>query len=137
MDQVKIGRFIAELRKEKGMTQRELANDIGVSDKTISKWECGSGMPEMSSLMPLCQALQINVNELLAGERLSHDNYSQKAEENIMNLIQENRKQRKKGTTAGCTVASWIDTRHSVFGCQLWLHIVSGLLLQQRNLLSA
>ena len=73
MDQVKIGRFIAELRKEKSLTQRELAELMGVSDRTVSKWECGNGMPEMSMLMPLCQALQINVNELLSGERLSDD----------------------------------------------------------------
>ena len=89
MDQVKIGKFIADLRKEKGLTQRELAETMGVSDKTISKWECGNGMPEMSMLMPLCRVLGINVNELLSGERLSEDSYSRKAEENIMNLIQE------------------------------------------------
>lgn len=96
MDQIKIGRFIADLRKEKGMTQKELADAIGVSDKAVSKWECGKGMPELSMLMPLCELLQINVNELLSGEKLSHDNYSQKAEENIMNLMEENRKHRKK-----------------------------------------
>ena len=95
MDQVKIGKFIADLRKEKEMTQKELAETIGVSDKTISKWECGNGMPEMSMLMPLCQALQINVNELLSGERLSADSYSRKAEENIINLMQENEEHKK------------------------------------------
>ena len=89
MDQVKIGSFIAQIRKEEGMTQKELAGAIGVSDKTVSKWECGNGMPELSMLMPLCELLKINVNELLSGERLSHDNYSRKAEENIMNLMQE------------------------------------------------
>lgn len=99
MDQVKIGNFIAEIRKEKRMTQKELAEAIGVSDKAISKWECGNGMPEMSMLLPLCQELQINVNELLSGERLSENSYSQKAEENIMNLMQEkeeNNKQNRK-----------------------------------------
>ena len=99
MDQVKIGKFIADLRKEKGLTQRELAETMGVSDKTISKWECGNGMPEMSMLMPLCKVLEINVNELLSGERLSEDSYSRKAEENIMNLIQEkedSKRQNKK-----------------------------------------
>lgn len=89
MDQVKIGSFIAQIRKEEGMTQKELAGAIGVSDKTVSKWECGNGMPELSMLMPLCELLKINVNELLSGERLSHDNYSRKAEENIINLMQE------------------------------------------------
>ena len=99
MDQVKIGNFIADLRKEKKMTQKELAEAIGVSNKAVSKWENGNGMPEMSILMPLCQELQINVNELLSGERLSENSYSRKAEENIMNLMQEkeeNKKQHKK-----------------------------------------
>lgn len=96
MDQVKIGKFIAELRREKELTQRELAELMGVSDRTVSKWETGNGMPEMSMLMPLCQALQINVNELLSGERLSDDSYSRKAEENIMNLMQETEKHKKQ-----------------------------------------
>ena len=99
MDQVKIGNFIADIRKEKRMTQKELAEAIGVSDKAISKWECGNGMPEMSMLLPLCQELQISVNEFLSGERLSENSYSQKAEENIMNLMQEkeeNNKQKRK-----------------------------------------
>ena len=96
MDQVKIGNFIANLRREKKMTQKELAEVIGVSDKAISKWECGNGMPEMSMLMPLCQVLKINVNELLSGEKLSEDSYSQKAEENIMNLMQEKEENKKK-----------------------------------------
>ncbi|MCH5340015.1 MAG: helix-turn-helix transcriptional regulator [Acetatifactor sp.] len=96
MDQVKIGKFIADLRKEKGLTQRELAETVGVSDKTISKWECGNGMPEMSMLMPLCRVLGINVNELLSGERLSDDSYSRKAEENIMNLIQEKEESKRQ-----------------------------------------
>lgn len=89
MNQEKIGKFLSELRKERGMTQQQLADAIGVSNKTISKWECGKGMPEMSSITPLCQTLQINVNELVSGERLPEDGYSRKAEENMMNLIQE------------------------------------------------
>lgn len=96
MDQVKIGSFIAQIRKEKGMTQKELAGAIGVSDKTVSKWECGNGMPELSMLMPLCELLKVNVNELLSGERLSHDNYSRKAEENIMSLMQEKEDSKKQ-----------------------------------------
>ena len=107
MDQVKIGNFIATLRKEKKMTQKELAETIGVSDKAISKWENGKGMPELSMLMPLCQVLQINVNELLSGERLSDDSFSMKAEENIMNLIrekEENRKQTKRDTLGAVLV---------------------------------
>ncbi len=89
MDQAKIGKFIADLRKTHGLTQLQLADKLGVSDKTISRWECGKGMPELSILMPLCEILEINVNELLSGERLSQDSYPQKAEENMLNLIRE------------------------------------------------
>lgn len=96
MDQEKIGRFLSELRKEQGLTQQQLADSIGVSNKTISKWECGKGMPEISSIMPLCQILQINVNELISGERLAKERYSKKAEENMMNLIQETELSKKK-----------------------------------------
>ncbi len=96
MEQEKIGRFLSELRKEQGLTQQQLADSIGVSNKTISKWECGKGMPEISSIMPLCQMLHINVNELISGERLSEDGYSKKAEENMMNLIQETEISKKK-----------------------------------------
>ncbi|MBQ8597461.1 MAG: helix-turn-helix transcriptional regulator [Lachnospiraceae bacterium] len=100
MDQEKIGKFISELRKEQEMTQQQLADTIGVSNKTISKWECGKGAPELSSIMPLCQTLQINVNELLSGERLPEDGYSKKAEENMMNLIQETEISKKKNSNS-------------------------------------
>lgn len=96
MNQEKIGKFLSELRKEQEMTQQQLADAIGVSNKTISKWECGNGMPELSSIMPLCQTLHINVNELLSGEHLPEDGYSKKAEENMMNLIHETEITKKK-----------------------------------------
>ena len=69
MDQTRIGTFIAVLRKEKGLTQKELAEQIGISDKTVSKWETGNGMPDIAYLSPLCEVLDINVNELLSGEK--------------------------------------------------------------------
>ena len=59
MDQGKIGVFIAQMRKEKKYTQRQLADLLGISDKTISKWECGNGLPEVSLMIPLCDALDI------------------------------------------------------------------------------
>ncbi len=70
MNQKKIGRFISSIRKEKGYTQNKIADMIGVSEKTISKWECGNGLPEVSLMLPLCDSLGISVNELLLGERL-------------------------------------------------------------------
>lgn len=95
MDQIKIGRFIAAMRKEKSYTQRQLADILGISDKTVSKWETGNGLPDVSLMMPLCDALGINVNELLSGERLSDADYKKKAEENIMNLVKEKEESKK------------------------------------------
>lgn len=90
MDQIKIGKFIASCRKEKNMTQRQLADILEISDKTISKWECGKGLPEVQFMLPLCNLLGINVNELLSGEKLSDKEYQRKAEENRMTLVKEN-----------------------------------------------
>ena len=76
MDQIKTGKFIADERKKKGYTQRQLAEQLGISDKTISKWERGNGFPEISLLLPLCNELDLSVNELLTGERISEDRVS-------------------------------------------------------------
>lgn len=92
MVQIKIGRFIATRRKELNMTQRQLADTLAISDKTISKWECGKGLPEVSLMLPLCDALQITVNELLTCERISQTDYQKKAEDNIMDLMNDNQK---------------------------------------------
>lgn len=96
LNQIKTGKFIAELRKEKNLTQMQLSEMLDISDKTVSKWECGKGLPEVSMMLPLCEILEINVNELLSGERLSEKNYHKMAEENIMNLISEKKESRKK-----------------------------------------
>ena len=96
MDQIKIGKFIAEIRKEQNFTQRQLADTLSISDKTVSKWECGKGLPEVSLMIPLCDALQITVNDLLTGERVSEVDYQKKAEENMMNLIKENEENKKR-----------------------------------------
>lgn len=89
MDQLKTGKFIAQMRKEKNLTQRALAEKLLISDKTVSKWECGNGLPEISLMMPLCEILGITVNELLSGKRLTSSEYQKNAEENIMSLIKE------------------------------------------------
>lgn len=95
MNQVKIGLFIQTERKELGFTQKELADKVGVSDKTISKWETGNGLPDLSSMEILCETLHITVNELLSGEKLSPSDYSQQAEVNMMNLLKENEEKGK------------------------------------------
>ena len=96
MDQVRIGRFIAEERKGKGWTQKQLAEKLGISDKTVSKWECGNGFPEASLLLPLCGELGITVNDLLSGERVSGENYQEKAEDNMMEMISEREANRRQ-----------------------------------------
>lgn len=89
MDQRITGKFIAEMRKERGLTQKELADKLLISDKTVSKWECGNGLPEVSLMLPLCEVLQISVNELLTGRRLQSSEYKKNAENNLMKLINE------------------------------------------------
>lgn len=96
MDQEKIGQFIASLRREMALTQRELAEKLCVSDKAISKWECGKGLPEVSLMLPLCEVLGITVNELLSGERLENESYQARAEENMTALLRERTENKRK-----------------------------------------
>ena len=70
MDQIKVGKFIAECRKKQGFLQKDIAARLGISEKTVSKWECGNGLPEVVYMEPLCRILGITVNELLAGESI-------------------------------------------------------------------
>lgn len=97
INQIKIGKFIAQMRKEKALTQRQLAEQVGVSDKTVSKWETGRSMPDNSVIIDVCMVLGINVNELLLGERIPEENYVDKAEENMIELVKESERQRHKG----------------------------------------
>ncbi len=87
MNQEKIGKFIAKCRKEKKMTQQELAELLGVTDKSIGNWENGRNMPDLSLFKPLCDELGITINELLSGEKISKEKYQEKFEENIVNTI--------------------------------------------------
>ena len=87
MNQEKIGKFIATLRMEHSMTQKKLAQRLGVSDKTISKWETGRGLPEISIMKSLCETLDVSMNELLSGDRLDVSSYREKAEENLATLM--------------------------------------------------
>ena len=100
MDQIKTGKFIAEMRKEQNLTQRQLADALLISDKTVSKWECGKGLPEVSLMLPLCNILKITVNDLLSGRRVSEGEYKMKAEENIMNLMKENEENKQRMITS-------------------------------------
>lgn len=105
MDQIKTGKFIAGERKLKGCTQKQLAEALGISDKTVSKWECGNGFPDVSLLLPLCGELGVTVNELLAGERVAEENYKQKAEENMVDLVREAQESKRKIVLAALVAA--------------------------------
>lgn len=95
MDQVKTGKFIAGCRKEKGLTQAQLAELMGVSDRAVSKWETGRSMPDSSIMLELCDTLGINVNELLSGERIAMEDYRKTAEENLLQMKRQEEKTNK------------------------------------------
>ena len=92
MNQEKIGKLIAECRKNKKMTQQELAEKLGVSDRTVGNWENGRNMPDLSLFKPLCYELGISMNDLMSGEKISKEHYQEKLEENIINLTVNNKK---------------------------------------------
>ena len=96
MEPTRIGRFIAERRKALGLTQRQLAEQLSVSDKAVSKWETGRGLPDVLLMLPLCAVLGITVNDLLSGERVGEGDYRKKAEENMMELMRENAENRQR-----------------------------------------
>lgn len=87
MDQIKIGKFIASLRRQAGLTQECLGEKIGVSNKTISRWENGNYMPDIEMLRLLSKEFDVSINELLAGERLPNEEFEQKADENIIAVL--------------------------------------------------
>jgi len=96
MDQIKIGKFIASLRKEQKMTQEEMAEQLGVSNRSVSRWETGKNMPDVSLYVPLCYILGITVNELINGERIEEEQIIEKSEENIITTIEYSEKKVKK-----------------------------------------
>lgn len=96
MNQIKTELFIKEMRKAKNLTQRELAEKLIISEKTVSKWETGNGLPEVSLMLPLCDLLGISVNELLSGEKLSNAEYVRKAEENMVSLMTDKTRPKTK-----------------------------------------
>ena len=89
MNQIQIGRFIAECRKKANLTQMQLAEKLGITDKAVSKWERGMAMPDTSLMLELCGILCISVNELLSGERINMENNNQKNEQLLLEMAQE------------------------------------------------
>ena len=89
MDQGKIGKFIAECRKKKNLTQMQLAEELNITDRAVSKWETGKAMPDSSIMLELCKILDISVNDLLCGEVVTVDNYSKELESNLLEMIKQ------------------------------------------------
>ena len=89
MNQIKIGRFIAERRKEQKLTQMQLAEKLGITDRAVSKWETGKSLPDASIMLELCGLLKITVNDLLSGEVVSMNNYNEKSENNLLEMIKQ------------------------------------------------
>ena len=94
MNQIKIGKFIAECRKNSNLTQMQLAEKLNITDRAISKWENGKAMPDSSIMLDLCKELKISVNELLSGEMIDMKNYNKIAEENLFKLNESNEKKK-------------------------------------------
>ncbi|MCM1083765.1 MAG: helix-turn-helix domain-containing protein [Clostridium sp.] len=108
MNQEKIGKHIADMRKKQNLTQKQMADLLCVTDKAVSKWECGKSMPEISKIEPLCNVLNISVNELLSGECIEEPLYSKKAEENMLQLISECEDNEKTGGASIVVVMSML-----------------------------
>ncbi len=89
MDQIKIGQFIAACRKEEKLTQLQLADKLGITDKAISKWERGKAMPDSALMLELCAILNISVNDLLSGEKTNMENINRKNEQLLLDLTKE------------------------------------------------
>ena len=89
MDQIKIGKFIAERRKDAGLTQMQLAEKLNITDRAVSKWETGKAMPDSSIMLELCDILKISVNDLLCGEVVTMDNYNKQLENNLLEMIKQ------------------------------------------------
>ena len=96
MDQEKIGKFIAACRKERGLTQAVLAEKLGITDRAVSKWERGKGLPNVAIMSELCDVLNININELFTGERLAMDQYREMAEQHLLEMRRQEERANKR-----------------------------------------
>ena len=95
MDQIKIGKFIAERRKKANLTQMQLAEKLNITDRAVSKWETGKSLPDSSIMLELCEILEITVNDLLSGEVITMDNYNKEMENNLLEMVKQKEKSDK------------------------------------------
>ena len=96
MDQLKIGKFIAECRKQNGLTQMQLAEKLNITDRAISKWENGKSLPDSSIMLELCEVLGITVNDLLSGEVVTMNDYNKNSEKLLLEMVKEKEKADKR-----------------------------------------
>ena len=96
MDQVKIGKFIAECRKQNNLTQMQLAEKLGITDRAVSKWERGKSLPDAAIMLDLCALLNITVNDLLSGEVISMDNQNKRTEELLLEMAKQKEESDKR-----------------------------------------
>ncbi|MBO5204216.1 MAG: helix-turn-helix domain-containing protein [Clostridia bacterium] len=96
MDQIKIGKFIAERRRKNNLTQMQLAERLGITDRAVSKWETGRAMPDSSIMLELCDILKITVNDLLCGEVVTMDNYNEELEKNLIETVKQKQQADKR-----------------------------------------
>ena len=105
MDQIKIGKFIAECRKKNNLTQMQLAEKLNITDRAISKWENGKSMPDSSIMLDLCTILKISVNDLLSGEVVGMDNYNKELENKLIEMVKQKEKSDKRLLTLEWVIA--------------------------------
>ena len=116
MDQVKIGRFIAECRKRENLTQMQLAEKLNITDRAVSKWENGKSMPDSAIMLDLCKILKITVNDLLCGEKVTMENYNKELENNLLEMVRQKEKADKRLLTLEVVIGI---TSFSVFFAML------------------
>lgn len=119
MNQEKIGKFIAKIRKEKKMTQQELADKLNVTDRAVGNWENGRRMPDVVFYKPLCEILGISLNELLSGEKIKESELKEKTDEVLDNTIKYSTKRIKK--IKKTIIIGIIVLLFSIFICTFWI----------------
>lgn len=132
MDLVKIGKYIAEKRKALGMTQKQLAEKLNMSDKSVSKWERGICLPDVSVYMELCEILGISINEFLAGEDIDAENVEKKSEDNIIQVTKDSKKKQKNLKSILAVVTTFAVIMVLVLGA-VFVHKV----MQPKNYITA
>ena len=130
MDQIKIGKFIAECRKKVNLTQMQLAQILGITDRAISKWETGKSLPDASIMLQLCGVLGITVNDLLSGEVVTVDRYNNELENNLLEMISQKQRADRRLLTAEVFIGTIATAVLFVFiflaafaDMELWLRV--------------